>query len=289
MNDETSATGERLETFIYNDNTFEHLHRYSLASSYVEKKVVLDIASGEGYGSKLLSNHAQFVIGVDIDSETVQNAIKKYSSSRLIFRVGSADFIPVDDKSIDVVVSFETLEHHDKHHEMMNEIKRVLKPGGILILSTPDKKFYSDEKGYKNPFHIKELYEAELKSLINSNFKFTYYYYQNMVRGSLIIPENKNSILTFFNGDYASIKYHNEIKPLYLIVMASDCEFQRPGSSIFTSSNLEEIEKEKREKEEENLNVLRIENAINLVRNSLSYKVGNFLLRPFSFLRNKYL
>ena len=108
-------SGERLETFVYGEFVSEHLHRYCLANLYVTDKVVLDIASGEGYGSNLLSSSAKEVIGVDIDQEAVENAKQKYKKSNLNFKTGSADKIPVADNSIDVLVSFETIEHHDKH------------------------------------------------------------------------------------------------------------------------------------------------------------------------------
>jgi protein-L-isoaspartate O-methyltransferase len=70
-------TGERLETFIYGDTAVEHLHRYSMASTLIKDRVVLDIASGEGYGSLLLSKIARQVIGVDIDEQVVKNATLK--------------------------------------------------------------------------------------------------------------------------------------------------------------------------------------------------------------------
>ena len=105
--------------------------------------MVLDIASGEGYGSALLASGATRVTGVDIDPQTVQGATQKYSSnnSNLEFKQGSADNIPLHSGLFDVVVSFETIEHHDNHVEMMREIKRVLKLGGLLIISSPDKLF----------------------------------------------------------------------------------------------------------------------------------------------------
>ena len=74
--------------------------------------------------------------------------------------------IPLDDDSVDLVISFETIEHHDKHHEMMAEIRRVLAPEGILMLSSPDKKYYSDIPKFQNSYHIKELYFEEFKDLV---------------------------------------------------------------------------------------------------------------------------
>lgn len=88
-------------------------------------------------------------------------AKEKYKAHNLEYKVGQADKIPYKSNFFDVVVSFETLEHHDKHIEMMEEIKIVLKQGGICIISTPDKLVYSDKKNYQNPFHVKELYKED--------------------------------------------------------------------------------------------------------------------------------
>jgi 2-polyprenyl-3-methyl-5-hydroxy-6-metoxy-1,4-benzoquinol methylase len=63
------------------------------------------------------------------------------------------------------VVSFETLEHHDKHDEMFLEIKRILRPGGLLLMSTPEKLFYTDLPNVQNEFHVKELYLEEFRDL----------------------------------------------------------------------------------------------------------------------------
>jgi 2-polyprenyl-3-methyl-5-hydroxy-6-metoxy-1,4-benzoquinol methylase len=69
-------TGERLETFIINETMIEHLHRYSFAAQYIKSKDVLDIASGEGYGSKLLSIDAKHVFGIDINLTAINEAKK---------------------------------------------------------------------------------------------------------------------------------------------------------------------------------------------------------------------
>ena len=74
---------ERITTDIFNKNTLEHLHRYAIAQEYVKDKRVLDIASGEGYGSNLLAESANSVIGVDIDEQTVQQAARKYKRINL--------------------------------------------------------------------------------------------------------------------------------------------------------------------------------------------------------------
>jgi ubiquinone/menaquinone biosynthesis C-methylase UbiE len=281
MENNKNSTGERLETFINNESTFEHLHRYAMAITMVKGKVVLDIASGEGYGSNLLAMHATSVVGVDIDNEVVEMARKKYVAANLEYKTGSADSIPLHDQSVDVVVSFETLEHHDKHQEMFMEIKRVLKVGGILIISTPDKKNYSDEKGYKNPFHVKELYFTEFKFLVNSYFTNTRYYYQNFFKGSVIVPENNNDRVSFFEGDYSYLSESNNINSMYILAIATDINIFMPDSSIFLSAEIEKKQREKSIHESELTRKEIREETIRWITNSWSYKIGSFLLGPF--------
>src|SRR5687768_2473380 len=121
-------TGERYVPEIRGDIALEHLHRYLLAKQLVAGKTVLDIASGEGYGSSILAESAFKVAGVDISREAVSHAQAKYRAENLEFLLGSCSVIPLSDASVDVVVSFETIEHHDEHELMIKEIKRVLRP-----------------------------------------------------------------------------------------------------------------------------------------------------------------
>src|SRR5689334_10298981 len=102
-------TGERLETHEQGEGKIEHLHRYAIAINQCAAKNVLDMASGEGYGSNLLATVASNVVGVDIDPVTVSEANAKYASSgkNLRFIEGSASKIPLGDAQFDVVVSFE--------------------------------------------------------------------------------------------------------------------------------------------------------------------------------------
>ena len=126
-------TGERfipLDKLMNDETAFEHLHRYHAVRELVKDKVVLDIASGEGYGSAILATSAQSVFGIDIDPEVVKYAQEKYAGTRNIeFLIGQAENIPLPDRSIDVVVSYETIEHlgQSAQERFLQEIKRVLK------------------------------------------------------------------------------------------------------------------------------------------------------------------
>lgn len=264
-------TGERLETFINSRDTVEHLHRYAVATEYINNKIVLDIACGEGYGSNLMSEVASHVYSVDIDDATIQAARLKYNDKKNIeFIVGSASLIPIDSNSIDVVVSFETIEHHDKHIEMLEEIKRVLKPDGLLIISTPDKLFYSDARSYNNQFHIKELYKPEFKDLISIYFNNLQLLTQTYFSGNSILSEDSvENELQFFSGNYSRIEKYT-IDPLYIIAIASNSEFLRQKKSVFEGSKIVNIH---------------IENQIKYIYNSKSYKLGSFILSPFKVLK----
>ena len=268
------STGERLEFYGYSDVTIEHLHRYAVANDFVKNKVVLDIASGEGYGSYILSKSASKVIGVDIDKEVVIEAQKKYLKDNLIFTVGSADNIPLESSSIDVVVSFETIEHHDKHDEMLMEIKRVLKHDGILIMSSPDKEYYSDKIGQLNKFHVKELYLKEFKFLINKYFEFSTYYFQKSYNyNSFISCDESYKEVEIYSGDNMLIQ-KEKIVPLYNLVLASNFSNYSLKTSIFEGSKIKNLE----------LNKL-IEQKCYTIYDSTTFKVGKFLCYPFFKLK----
>jgi GT2 family glycosyltransferase/ubiquinone/menaquinone biosynthesis C-methylase UbiE len=230
-------TGERLVTSIEGDVAFEHLHRYALARELAKDRIVLDVACGEGYGSNLLAQVAHKVIGVDISAEAVIHAKSMYQRENLTFLVGSCAQLPLADASVDLIVSFETLEHLEQHDEMLLEIKRVLRSHGVLIISTPDKRVYSDEPDYKNPFHVRELYLQEFQTLLESYFKNQTVAGQRVCRGSLVAPLGDKSShgFKFFKGNFTEIESADVLgSAMYLIGIASDAE----GYAIATQSGL---------------------------------------------------
>ena len=222
-------TGERYVPSVDGEIKYEHLHRYALCIDFVAGKSVLDIASGEGYGSALLAKVADSVVGVDISSESIQYAKEQYVSHKnLSFIVGSCDSIPLTERSVDIVVSFETIEHHDHHEEMILEIKRVLKQNGTLIISSPNRLTYSDKANYSNPYHVKELYYEEFASLLSRHFGFVKIYGQRMAAASFIFPEGKSSeaILKSYTGDASNLAQQvcSLESPIYYVAVCSDDE-----------------------------------------------------------------
>ena len=169
-------TGERMVPESSGRDTFwEHIYRYAFASRFVRKKRVLDIACGEGYGAAALQRAgAAHVIGVDISEEVCLHAHEKYG---LEARPGSGEHIPVADGSVDVVVSFETIEHVPDPHRFLDECVRVLAPGGRLIISTPNKGIYGAD--VKNPYHCSEMTEGEFATALRARFHRIDFYSQH--------------------------------------------------------------------------------------------------------------
>jgi ubiquinone/menaquinone biosynthesis C-methylase UbiE len=259
-------TGERLEFESFSNVTVEHLHRYAIASELVENKTVLDIASGEGYGSYLMAKKAKNVVGVDIDFSTVKLAKKKYIRNNLEYLEGSTSFIPLEDNSVDAVISFETIEHHDEHDKMMTEIKRVLKPDGFLLISSPDKEFYSDLPNTVNPYHIKELYSNDFINLINNYFKNNYLKYQNSYNFNSYVVKNMEN-LKVYSGDNLICNVGSFL-PIYNLILASDSLIVELKDSIFNGETIRNYQTE-----------LLINIELEKIYKTSSFKIGNKIVK----------
>jgi GT2 family glycosyltransferase/SAM-dependent methyltransferase len=227
-------TGERYVPQVSGNIELEHLHRYAMARDLATGKIVLDIACGEGYGSDMIAQVARRVIGVDISHDAIEHAKRKYFRNNLDFRIGSCAEIPLGDSSVDLVVSFETIEHHDQHESMISEIKRVLRPDGVIIISSPEKYEFSVAPNYNNPFHIKELYRHEFEKLMVVNFKHVAMFGQRVVYGSGIFRENSpETIVTYDACNNSEHPTQGMRRPIYLIAVASDSELSPNVSSFF--------------------------------------------------------
>ncbi len=142
----------------------EHEHRYQFAARLVRGLTVLDAASGEGYGSHVLAEGAESVTGVEIDAATVDHARARYTG--IEFRVGDVESLPFPDASFEAIVSFETIEHVDAPGRAIAEFRRLLRPGGRLVLSTPNAPGAPDAATSVNPYHRTDFDEASLRQLL---------------------------------------------------------------------------------------------------------------------------
>jgi ubiquinone/menaquinone biosynthesis C-methylase UbiE len=246
---ELAWTGERLVTSHLGDTAVEHLHRYAFAREYALDKDVLDIACGEGYGAFHLADVARSVVGVDISEEVVAFAQQKYAKNkRISFRAGNCSAIPLDDASVDLVVSFETLEHHDEHHEMLREVKRVLRPGGTLVISTPDRLHCTIIPKNFNPYHFRELFKEEFQQLMQTFFANVYLFEQKICHASVMTPGAGSRIAEFrhYRGDFRRLIHIKGIDgPLFNLAVATDSDVEPPlNVSLFEGMEIPtEVEK----------------------------------------------
>ena len=217
-------TGERFVPGTRGEIWVEHWHRYHFAARWAKGLRVLDVACGEGYGTALLARHAAHVTGVDLSPEAVAHARGAYAAlANAEFIAASCAQMPLPDAVFDVVVSFETLEHIPMQREFMGEIARVLKPGGVLVMSCPNKLEYSDKRNFANEFHVKELYREELAVLVTERFPEVSWYGQRPSFFSVIAPEGPAAsgelleVSESAPGDAARQLAH----PLYFLLVAS--------------------------------------------------------------------
>jgi ubiquinone/menaquinone biosynthesis C-methylase UbiE len=185
-------TGERMVVSQRQEDVqmiFEHLHRYFVAAEICVARDVLDIACGEGYGANLIAQKALKVIGMDNSARAIRHARAKYRSENLKFMTGDCLKIPLPRAAVDVVISFETIEHISHHARFLQEIKRVLRPGGVLVISSPDKAEYTERLGLHNPFHVHELYRTGFLDLLRRHFANCLPMQQRLVGGSYIAAD----------------------------------------------------------------------------------------------------
>jgi len=142
-----------------------HLFAYESASQLLkDKKSIIEIGSGEGYGAAYLSNGPFEIKCFDLSEEIAKHAQTTYSKSNLSYQSFDGKKIPAEDNSFDGAVSFQVIEHVDDVPAYLKEIHRVLKPGGIFLLTTPNRT-YRLRPGQKpwNNFHLREYYDYELQ------------------------------------------------------------------------------------------------------------------------------
>jgi len=230
-------TGERFVPWLEGQIAYEHLHRYEAVRPLCIGKRVLDVASGEGYGSAHLARDATSVVGIDVDAESVEHARVTYPLEHLRFETANATTLPLEAGSVDVIVCFETLEHLTEHEALMLEFKRVLVADGILVISSPNKAIYSDEADYQNPHHVRELYYDEFHDLLRANFAAIAVYGQQLATVSLLHPtanEPPTDIAWLARDGAGEIP-----DPTYFVAVCSNgATLPRLSSSYFDPSDL---------------------------------------------------
>jgi SAM-dependent methyltransferase len=183
-------TGERVVPGIPETEALFQFHwtRYSFAVANMHGGRVLDMGCGAGYGAYLLatSDPASFIIGMDIAQDAIAFAKSRYQATNLRYIVGDALAFPFAWASFDMIVALEVIEHLKDAQQAVEKVRRLLKPDGVFVVSTPNRDVYSE--GHKepwNPYHIQEFSLPEFKALLSS-FPYIQIYGQSHAVGSLI-------------------------------------------------------------------------------------------------------
>ena len=186
---------------------------------------MLDIACGAGYGSALLARRAARVTGADISPAAVEHARERYASiANVEFKQADCAALPFANASFDAVVSFETIEHIAAQEAFLDEVRRVLRPSGLAILSCPNKVEYTEKRGVTNEFHVRELYRDELAALIAPRFAHAAWYGQRPSFYSIVWPEQgaaRGEVFEVSEGS-ADAPSIGHARPVYFIVIASE-------------------------------------------------------------------
>ena len=223
-------TGERFTPECVREIWYEHWHRYAFALPLARGRRVLDAACGEGYGSALLARQAASVLGLDLAEPAVAHARSRYGAlGNVEFQQGDCtrlDGLP--DAGFDLIVSFETLEHVQAQERMLDGFARLLAPGGLLLVSTPDKRNYSDLPGFRNEHHVRELYREEFDALLAARFPVRRLYAHKLLFQSALWALDGGDRFTAVTLDaqeraHAGLAY----PPLYYIAVCA-----RPGDAL---------------------------------------------------------
>jgi SAM-dependent methyltransferase len=166
-------TGERTVPRVPHENYWFRRHEaaYLATLPWVRGAVVLEAGCGEGYGAALLARHARRVVAVDGDEPTVRHVRARYGAVTHPLRADLTR-LPLADASVEVIVCLQVIEHVGRQDDLVAECARVLRPGGVLVVSTPNRLTFSPGRDRPvNPFHTRELSPGELADLLRPTFR----------------------------------------------------------------------------------------------------------------------
>lgn len=144
-----------------------HLKKYEFAKAYV-RGLVIDVASGVGYGAAFLAPAAERIVGVEIANEAIAIARERYRKGNAWFVQADAEHLPFPDVVADAVICFEGIEHFKDPDAHLGEVVRVLKPSGAYLVSTPHPD--ANPHGKENPYHLHEFEPRRLEAMLRTRF-----------------------------------------------------------------------------------------------------------------------
>lgn len=184
-------TGERvIPGQVDIDLLNEHVARYVFAGRLCRMKRVLDAGCGTGYGAVELARTAVSVIALDISYDAIGHARSDYAAPNLRFVQASCTAMPFRSSSFDLIVAFEVIEHLRNWPDLIQEVRRLLAPGGQWIVSTPNSSYYAVSRGITgpNPYHQHEFSFEEFRDELRKVFPHVSLFVQNHVEGFVFQP-----------------------------------------------------------------------------------------------------
>lgn len=175
-------TGERVIPGEVNDDLWaEHTARYAFAQRYARGGRLLDLGCGTGYGVAEMARHSDLAIGIDSSADAVAYGVRNYARAKTHFLQASADALPFADHSFSLITAFEVIEHLNTWPALLGEAERLLRPGGVFLVSTPNKLYYAESRAEHgpNPFHAHEFEFAEFRDALRAYFPQIALFLQN--------------------------------------------------------------------------------------------------------------
>lgn len=225
-----SSTGERAVRDVTPERIWsDHVARYRFCAPFVFRRRILDAACGSGFGSDILARSgAKLVVGVDVSGEAIQACAAEYAKSGTKFVQASVTDLPIATGAVDAVVSFETIEHVPRFEPVLAEFARVLPPGGILLISTPNRRLTSPLKPRTSPpdnaFHFVEFVRSEFEEALATHFDVMQTYGQRLNLALLFRPgvfqlarRLAPRLLSPERGDSAVVSIPPGFEPRYMV------------------------------------------------------------------------
>lgn len=180
----TEFTGERVIPGQVNDDLWaEHVARYAFAARFASGRRALDAGCGTGYGVDELAGSAAWVVGADIAREAIDYARMHAALANSSYLQASATALPFSPGAFDLITAFEVIEHLGSWRDLLSEARRVLAPGGLFLVSTPNRLYYADSRRLDgpNPYHVHEFEFEEFEAALREFFPHVAILFQNRV------------------------------------------------------------------------------------------------------------
>lgn len=202
----------------------EHRGRYLWAARLAEGLDVLDAGCGTGYGTEILADAgASRVVGMDISETAINEAQSQSSRPTNEFSLGSLHSLPFEDSSFDLAVCFEVIEHVEDQELAISELRRVLRPTGVLAISSPNRNVYPPG----NPYHTHEFVPEEFKGVLAAEFANVRLFRQSPWLAAAILDDEQASGVGVENELRLRVVKIAGVAPgeeMYTVALASDGE-----------------------------------------------------------------